>query len=137
MITELCRLIYTYSEYFNAQWVNCTKMCNKIQKTTIFSTYLPNLEALWHEFAHVFTVSALCFKIGPHWPAPAVQFVNNFFFCSKKMSSFLPIESKKRIILHFFSLERAHCSRTVPKRPNLLKSMKVVSGSFEHALSCF
>ena len=103
VITELRRLIYTYSEYFYAQWVNCTKMCNKIQKTTKFSTYLPYLEALWHEIAHVFTVFALYFKIGPHWPALAVQFVNNFFSVLKKFYSFCQLRLKKRIILHFFN----------------------------------
>ena len=56
MITELCRLIYTYSEYFHAHWVNCTKMCKKIHKTIIFSTYLPNLGALWHDFGCVCTM---------------------------------------------------------------------------------
>ena len=48
-------------------------MCKKIHKTIIFSTYLPNLEALWYEIALVFTVFALLCVIGPHWPAPAVH----------------------------------------------------------------
>ena len=48
----------------------------KIQKSAIFGTYLPNLEALCHEFALVFAVCTVFVRLGrtgPHWPAPAVQ----------------------------------------------------------------
>ena len=135
MITELCRLKYTYSEYFYAHWVNCTKMCKKIQKTIIFSTYLPKLGALWsrswQDFAQFCLNGWGVGSMGRNGHRRLSTNWKHFF----SVLGFLPIQSKKRIILHFFSIVRAHCSRIFSKRPIMLNSMQVASGASEHGSS--
>ena len=52
-----------------------TKMCHKIQTSAIFSTYLPNLEALWHGIACVCTSLA----VGRSGSFGSTKIVNKIF----------------------------------------------------------
>ena len=112
MITELRRLIYTYSEYFHAQWVNCTKKCKKIQKTIIFSTYLPNLEALWHDFACVWTIG--------HTGRPGCAICKHSFFFTKKNSFFGKLFLETVKLCTVFTPESPLC-KGLPKKTNLVE----------------